>query len=64
MSLTKESAEALVYGLFIQREGKKTCTEHKVRGTKCGQQLNTEIVFQKAALKKYRNGRVCMRGHK
>jgi hypothetical protein len=62
MSLTEESAEAPAYGLFVQREGKQVCTEHEVRGSKCAQQLNAEIVSQKAALKKYRKGRVCKKG--
>jgi len=62
MSLTKEGVEAPAYGLFVQREGKTTCTEHEVKGTKCGQALNTEVISQKAALKKYRKGRVCKKG--
>ena len=62
MSLTEESAEAPAYGLFVQKEGKQVCTEHEVRGAKCAQQLNAEIVSQKAALKKYRKGRVCKKG--
>ena len=48
--------------VFIEREGKQTCTEHEVRGTKCGQQHNAEIASQKAALKKYRKDRVCKKG--
>ena len=63
MSLTEESAESPAYGLFIQREGKQTCTEHEVRGTKCGVQLNQELTSQKAALKAYRKARVCKKGH-
>jgi len=63
MSLTEESAETPAYGLFVQREGKLICTEHEVRGAKCGKQLNAEIVSQKAALKKYRKLRVCKKGH-
>jgi hypothetical protein len=63
MSLTEEGVEGPSYGLFVEEEGKQTCTEHEVKGSKCGLQVNAEIVSQKAALKKYRKERVCKKGH-
>ncbi len=61
LCLSEEGVECSTYSLFDEKQGKKTHFEREVRRTKCGQKLNTVIVLQKVAPKKYRKARVFMK---
>jgi hypothetical protein len=62
MSLSEVSVELPAYGLS-SKEKVKSYTENLVKGKKCGLQPEKEHTSHKAALKAYRNAKICKIGH-